>query len=110
MLGKGWERFFFWDSWRFFSGGKGDSCQGRGWRNSSQGKGNSFQKGGESPHISQCLLCNLLEKVKCCVGGDSSWGVGEILAREEVGGILSRGREILSRSRRESSHFPVSFV
>ena len=52
------------------------------WRDSSQGVGEVFVReevGGilprewrfspeveESPHISQCPLCNLLEKAKCC--------------------------------------------
>ena len=44
------------------------------------------------------------------MGRDSSQGVGEVLVREEVGGILPRGMETLSRGRRESSHFPMSFV
>ena len=44
------------------------------------------------------------------MGRDSSQGVGEVLVREEVGGILPRGMEFLSRGRRESSHFPTSFV
>lgn len=44
------------------------------------------------------------------MGRDSSQGVGEVLVREEVGGILPGGMKILSRGRRESSHFPMSFV
>ena len=35
------------------------------------------------------------------MGRDSSQGVGEVLVREEVGGILPRGMKILSRGRRE---------
>lgn len=44
------------------------------------------------------------------MGRDSSQGVGEGFVREEVEGILPRGMEILSRGRREFSHFPMSFV
>lgn len=60
---------------RFFSGGRGDSCQGEGGRDSSKGIG------GDS---SQAM------------GRDSSQGVGEILARGEVGEILSNGERFFS--------------
>lgn len=63
---------------RFFSGGRGDSCQGEGGRDSSKGIG------GDS---SQAM------------GRDSSQGVGEILARGEVGEILSNGERFFSGGR-----------
>lgn len=63
---------------RFFSGGRGDSCQGEGGRDSSKGiGGDSFQG----------------------MGRDSSQGVGEILARGEVGEILSNGERFFSGGR-----------
>ena len=43
------------------------------------------------------------------IGGDSSQGVREILAREEVGGILLRGRETLSRRVERVLTFPSVF-
>ena len=71
---------------RFFSGGRGDSCQGEGGRDSSKGiGGDSFQ--GMGRDSSQAM------------GRDSSQGVGEILARGEVGKILSNGERFFSGGR-----------